>query len=105
MNGGGSYRFDELALPIEIGGSFSYVGDRFSTDLNTVTLEEYLIGDLFAFVDLPDGLLPSTDNVRLTFRLKNFTDKRYASYGDPFYPDQVFLGAPRTFETSLSIGF
>ena len=105
VNGGGSYRFDELALPIEIGGSFSYVGDRFSTDLNTVTLEEYLIGDLFAFVDLPDGLLPSTDNVRLTFRLKNFTDKRYASYGDPFYPDQVFLGAPRTFETSLSIGF
>ena len=105
MNGGGSYRFGELAVPIELGASFSHVGDRFSTDLNTVTLEDYLIGDLFAFVDLPEGLLSATNDVRLTFRLKNFTDKRYAAYGDPFYPDQVFLGAPRTFETSLRIVF
>ena len=24
----------------------------------------------------------------------NITDKRYAIWGDPFYPDQILLGAP-----------
>jgi iron complex outermembrane receptor protein len=44
-------------------------------------------------------------NTRLTFRVKNFTDTRYAASSDPFYPDQIFLGAPRTYEVEASFKF
>jgi len=40
--------------------------------------------------------------VRVTFRVRNLTDKKYAVWGDPGYPDQIILGAPRTFEVSAA---
>ena len=37
-----------------------------------------------------------------TFRVRNLTDKLYAVWGDPGYPDQIILGAPRSYEVSAS---
>jgi iron complex outermembrane receptor protein len=34
--------------------------------------------------------------------VRNIADKRYAIWGDPFYPDQILLGAPRTYELSAA---
>jgi iron complex outermembrane receptor protein len=47
-------------------------------------------------------LQPST---RLSLRVRNLTDRTYAVWSDPFYPDQVLLGAPRSLELSLGLKF
>ncbi|MCD2516360.1 hypothetical protein LQ564_08540 [Massilia sp. G4R7] len=50
------------------------------------------------------GFGPAGDS-RLALRVKNLGNARYAAYGDPLYPHQVFLGAPRTVEASVSYKF
>jgi iron complex outermembrane receptor protein len=42
------------------------------------------------------------DSARLTFRARNLTNAIYAAWSDPGYPDQVYLGAPRSFDVGLS---
>jgi iron complex outermembrane receptor protein len=100
-NAGASYRF-LTSWPVELGIVGRHVGDRYNTDANTVTLNAYTIGDVYAFVDIPKTVFNAVDQARLAFRVRNITDKRYAIWGDPFYPDQVLLGAPRTYEISAA---
>ncbi|WP_312511597.1 TonB-dependent receptor [Massilia sp.] len=104
VNGGASYRM-RTAVPLELGASFSRLGKRFTTDENTVTMQGYTTADVYAFIDLPAGAFTALGDTRLTLRVKNVGNTRYAAYGDPFYPDQVFLGAPRTAEASVSFKF
>ena len=35
-------------------------------------------------------------------RVKNLTNKLYASWGDPGYTDQIILGAPRSYKVAAS---
>ncbi|MGJ5081114.1 TonB-dependent receptor [Bradyrhizobium sp. HKCCYLS3013] len=107
VNGGGSYRFLNPGWwPVELGFSVRHVGDRWSTDANTVKLLAYTTADLFAFIDLPKvPLFATATSTRLAFRVRNVTDRRYAAWSDPFYPDQIFLGAPRTYEVEASFKF
>ena len=35
----------------------------------------------------------------------NLTDKQYAIWSDPGYPDQILLGAPRSYELSALMKF
>ncbi|WP_262047674.1 TonB-dependent receptor [Bradyrhizobium sp. Bra78] len=100
-NAGASYRFF-TPWPVEVGITGRHVGDRYNTDANTVTMNAYTVGDVYAFVDIPRTIFNAVDQARLTFRVRNFTDKRYAIWGDPFYPDQILLGAPRTYELSAA---
>jgi iron complex outermembrane receptor protein len=100
-NAGASYDFS-TAWPVEIGASVRHVGNRFNTDANTVTLDAYTVADAYAFIDIPKSVFQVVDQTRLTFRVRNLTDKRYAVWGDPFYPDQILLGAPRTYEISAA---
>ena len=100
-NAGASWRFF-TAWPVEIGITGRHVGDRYNTDANTVTMNAYTVGDVYACVDIPKTVFRAVDQARLTFRVRNFTDKRYAIWGDPFYPDQILLGAPRTYELSAA---
>jgi methyl-accepting chemotaxis protein len=44
----------------------------------------------------------AVDQTRITFRVRNLTNKLYAAWGDPGYPDQVILGAPRSYEVAAS---
>ena len=67
-----------------------------------VTLNAYTVADAYVFVDIPKSVFPTVDQTRLTFRVRNLTDKKYATWGDPFYPDQILLGAPRTYEVSAA---
>ncbi len=92
-NAGASYRF-EAGLPIEAGTSVRHVGDRFSADANTVKLLAYTTADAFVSAELR--------KTRLTLRVRNLANKRYAIWGDPFYPDQILLGAPRSLEVSVA---
>ena len=90
-NAGASYRFF-TPWPVELGITGRHVGDRYNTDANTVTMKAYTVADVYAFVDIPKTVFNAVDQARLTFRVRNITDKRYAIWGDPFYPDQILLG-------------
>ena len=68
--------------------------------------ERLTVADAFMFVDIEKPvLLPTVDKTRLAFRVRNLTNKIYAAFSDPGYPDQVYLGAPRTYEVSLAFKF
>jgi iron complex outermembrane receptor protein len=94
-------------LPVEVGASVRHVDDRFNSDANDVKLLAYTVADAYLFVDLDKWQLPSRtiEKTRITFRVRNLTDTKYAAWGDPFYPDQILLGAPRSFEVSASFKF
>lgn len=100
-NAGASYRFF-TPWAVEFGITGRHVGDRYNTDANTVTLKAYTVADVYAFVDIPKAVFNAVEQARLTFRVRNIADKRYAIWGDPFYPDQILLGAPRTYEISAA---
>lgn len=100
-NAGASWRFF-TPWPVEIGITGRHVGDRYNTDANVVTMKAYTVADVYAFVDIPKTVFNAVDQARLTFRVRNIADKRYAIWGDPFYPDQILLGAPRTYEISAA---
>jgi iron complex outermembrane recepter protein len=100
-NAGASYRFD-TRLPVEIGMSARYVGNRYNSDANTVTMDAYTVADAYVFVDIPKYFFPAVDQTRVTFRVRNLFNREYAIWGDPFYPDQILLGAPRTYELAAA---
>jgi len=100
-NAGASYRF-EAALPVEIGASMRHVGDRFNFQDNMVVMNAYTTFDAFAFVDIPKTYFTGVENTRLSFRVRNLTNKLYAAWGDPGYTDQIILGAPRSYEVAAS---
>jgi iron complex outermembrane receptor protein len=104
VNAGASYRFNRWRWPVELGGSVRHVGNRFLEPDDLTTLNAYTTADVYAFVDIPgrDLARPELDNLRVTFRVRNVTDKVYAAWSDTTYPDQVLLGAPRTYEIAAS---
>ena len=96
-NVGAAYRWT-AAWPVELSASVRHVGERFHSDANTVRLLAYTVADLGLAADL------ATDT-RLTLRLRNAANKTCAVWGDPFYPDQILLGAPRSLELALNAKF
>ncbi|WP_454061192.1 TonB-dependent receptor [Candidatus Nitrospira salsa] len=96
MNAWTRYR-NVAGLPVELGGRFRYVSDRFNDNANTVTLTSYELVDLHvAYHNGP---------VRILARVSNVFDTAYAYWGDTFYPDQVLLGSPRSYELNAQIDF
>jgi iron complex outermembrane recepter protein len=104
VNAGASYRFNHWRWPVELGGTLRHVGNRFLEPDDLTTLDAYTTADVYAFVDIPgwDLARPEIDNLRVTFRVRNLTNKIYAAWSDTTYPDQVLLGAPRTYEVAAS---
>ncbi|WP_245286874.1 TonB-dependent receptor [Bradyrhizobium sp. Tv2a-2] len=104
INAGASYRFDNWRWPVEVGGSVHHVGQRYLFEDDLTAMLPYTTADLFAFVDIPgrDLWWQGVEKMRVTFRVRNITNTVYAVWSDPGYPDQVYLGAPRTFELSAS---
>ncbi len=95
-NAGSSYRFN-TTTPVEIGASVRHVGDRYHSDFNAVKLLAYTVGDVFAAMDIR--------KTKVSFRVRNITNEKYAIWSDPFYPDQILLGAPRSYELTASMKF
>ena len=102
VNAGASYRFNHWQWPVEIGGSVRHVGPRYLFEDDATTMEAYTLADAYALVDIPKSVFPTVDQTRITFRVRNLTNKVYAAWSDPGYPDQVYLGAPRTYEVAAS---
>jgi outer membrane receptor protein involved in Fe transport len=105
-NAGASYRYVGWWWPVEVGASVRHVGRRYLWDDNAVVMDAYTVADAFIFVDFEKPrMLPTVEKTRLAFRVRNLTNKVYAAFSDPGYPDQVYLGAPRTYEAALSFKF
>jgi iron complex outermembrane receptor protein len=104
INAGASYRFESWRWPVEIGGAVRHVGQRYLFEDDLTAMLPYTTADLFAFVDIPgrDLQWQGLEKMRVGFRVRNVTNTIYAVASDPGYPDQVYLGAPRTFELSAS---
>jgi iron complex outermembrane receptor protein len=104
VNAGASYRFEHWRWPVEIGASVRHVGNRYLFDDDVTTMDAYTTADAYAFVDFPGKDLGWSDvkTMRLSFRVRNLTNAVYAAFSDPGYPDQVYLGDPRTFELAAS---
>jgi iron complex outermembrane receptor protein len=104
VNAGASYRFEHWRWPVEIGGSVRHVGNRYLFEDDATTMDAYTTADVYAFVDIPgrDLRWPDVKNLRITFRVRNLTNAVYAAFSDPGYPDQVYLGDPRTYEVAAS---
>jgi iron complex outermembrane recepter protein len=104
LNAGASYRFDSWRWPTEIGGSVRHVSARYLFEDDMTVMLPYTTADLFAFVDIPGRDLPwqGLDKMRVMFRVRNLTNTLYAQFSDSGLPNQVILGAPRTFELSAS---
>jgi iron complex outermembrane recepter protein len=104
INAGASYRFEHLRWPVEIGASMRHVGNRYLFDDDSTVMDAYTTADAYAFVDFPGKDLgwPDVKTMRLSFRVRNLTNAVYAAFSDPGYPDQVYLGDPRTFELAMS---
>jgi iron complex outermembrane recepter protein len=102
VNAGASYRFDHWRWPVEFGGSVRYVGSRFVFEDDATTMNAYTTADVYASMDIPgrDFGRPEINNMRLTFRVRNLANRIYAAFSDPGYPDQIYLGEPRTYEVA-----
>ena len=84
-------------MPVDIGGSFRFVDDRFNTRFNNIEMLAYKTVDLHATYKRGNG--------RFTARLTNLFDEAYALWGDEFYSNQLILGFPRAFEISAQFDF
>ena len=84
-------------LPIELGAGVYYVSERFADSQNRITLDRYTL--LNAFVAY------AQDRYRIAFNVRNASDERYAPWSDTTYPNQIALGAPRSYELSLQMKF
>lgn len=84
-------------LPIELGAGLYYVSERFADSPNRITLERYTL--INAFVAY------AQDRYRLAFNVRNVSDEIYAPWSDTTYPNQIALGAPRSYELSLQLKF
>jgi iron complex outermembrane receptor protein len=104
VNAGASYRFDYWRWPVEVGGSVRHVGPRFVYQDNATSMDAYTTADVYAFVDIPgrDVAWPEIKTFRITLRVRNLTNVVYAAWSDPGYPDQIYLGQPRTYELAAS---
>jgi iron complex outermembrane receptor protein len=104
INAGASYRWNYWRWPVEVGGSVRHVGLRYVFEDDATAMEPFTTADLFAFIDIPgrDLGIPTIDTTRFAFRVRNVTDRVYAAFSDPGYQDQIYLGAPRTFEVATS---
>ncbi len=94
-------------LPLELGGGWRFVGDRYGDNRNRVAFHSYQLLDVYAaWVG---------DNYRITARVDNLTNEDYVSWSDVFYlgqtdpafiyANQVMLGAPRNYSITMQWQF
>ncbi len=91
--------------PVEIGGGYRFVDDRYGDNNNDILFKSYQLFDAY--------LAWVKDSYRLTFRVDNLTDEPYVAWSDVFYlgqtdpafiyANQVMLGAPRQYSVTLQM--
>ncbi|WP_369975797.1 TonB-dependent receptor [Xanthomonas bundabergensis] len=85
-------------LPLEAGLGVRRVGKRYGNTANTLRLDPYVLGNAYLTYDL-------SASVSLSLHVENLSDKDYVQWADIYYPGQVILGEPRSYELSLHARF
>ncbi len=88
---------DIFNLPLEIGGGYNNVSLRYADSSNNNELSAYSLINIFAAYE--------KSQYRVSFSIRNLTDEIYATWSDIYYPNQVALGSPRTYELSFRAQF
>lgn len=89
-----SYRFKDLPLNLLL--SVNHTGKMYTDNANQIRINGHTTADIAASYRLKPALL--------TFRIRNLTDKLYASYAGRA-TSQVLLAPQRTFELSARVDF
>ena len=59
----------------------------------------------YLLVDVNATLNHLTQNIDAKFQINNLFDKAYAQWAEITYPNEIILGAPRSFNFTLSAKF
>ena len=98
-----NFPFDQITLVDPFRGYYGLL----TTQRQTTTIDSFAI-------NLEDRLKPTQDFALIVSNLRQYarhlpgaqlTDRRYATWSDPSYPDQIFPGAPRTCEIETFFKF
>ncbi len=89
------YKVD--GMPLNLGTGLNYTGDRYTNNANTVKMNAYTTADAYATWDVKPG--------SLTLRVRNLTDKLYASWSGANANNQVMMGSPRSVEIAYRTAF
>lgn len=85
-------------LPLELGLGVRRVGVRYGNTANTLRLDAYTLANVYATYEL-------TPDVSVSLRADNVLGEDYVQWADVYYPGQVILGQPRSYELSLHARF
>lgn len=97
QNSANIWLMHDLGRGLSVGGGLNYVGDRYASPDNTVTLESYLTVDAAAIY--------RSKKYDLALNLKNITDKEYFISGHGASNNLNAPGAPRTAEVTMRLHF
>jgi catecholate siderophore receptor len=87
----------DIGNGFRLGGGLNYVGERFASLTNLVTLPAYLTGDLAASY--------LTGRYEFGVNLKNITDKKYIASSHGSNDNLILPGAPRELQVSMRVRF
>lgn len=97
QNSANVWLMHDLGRGFSVGGGLNYVGDRYASPDNTVTLDSYLTVDAAAIF--------RSKKYDLALNLKNITDKEYFISGHGASNNLNAPGAPRTAEVTMRLHF
>jgi catecholate siderophore receptor len=97
QNSANLWLMHDLGEGFSVGGGFNYVGDRYASPDNTVTLDSYLTFDAAAIY--------RSKKYDVALNLKNITDKRYFISGHGASNNLNAPGAPRMASLTLRLHF
>lgn len=97
QNSANVWLMHDLGSGFSVGGGVNYVGDRYASPDNTVTLDSYLTVDAAAIY--------RSKKYDVALNLKNITDKEYFISGHGASNNLNAPGAPRTAEVTLRLHF
>lgn len=89
------YKVD--GMPLKLGTGLNYTGDRYTNNANTVKMNAYTTADAYATWNVKPG--------SLTLRVRNLTDKLYASWSGANANNQIMMGSPRSVEITYRTAF
>lgn len=97
QNSANVWLMHNLGGGFSVGGGLNYVGDRYTSPDNLVTLDSYLTADAMAMYQ--------SKRYDVALNLKNITDKEYFISGHGTSNNLNAPGAPRTAEVTVTLRF
>ena len=83
--------------PLKVGVGLNHTGDAYTSNANTTKINGRTTADAYANWDFKPGVV--------TFRVRNLTNKLYATWSGSDAANQVMVAAPRSFEVSYRVVF